>query len=165
MLTSFAVHHLGLDWHACGLHLARAFTDYEPGIHWPQIQMQGGQTGINTPRIYNPIKQGLDQDPTGAFTRRWMPELADIPLALLQTPWLAGTGQPAPIVDPVRAVRDARARLSQVRAQPGYRAAAEAVYRKHGSRARRLDDDDPPRDRAIRAGKAAEAKRQLSLEV
>ncbi len=165
MVTSFAVHHLGLDWHACGVHLARLFTDYEPGIHWPQLQMQGGQTGINTPRIYNPVKQGLDQDPTGAFTRRWMPELAEMPLTLLQTPWLAGTGQPAPVIDPGHAIHDARARLSLVRAEPGYRAASEAVFRRHGSRTRRLEDDHPERDRAIRTEKAAMAKRQLALKL
>ncbi len=163
MVTSLAVHHLGLDWRVCGLHLARLFTDYEPGIHWPQVQMQSGQTGINTPRIYNPIKQGLDQDPTGRFTRRWMPELADMPLALLQTPWLAESGQTVPIVDPVLAIRDARARLSQVRAEPGYRAASEEVFRRHGSRSRRLDDDHPVRERAIRAEKAAKANQQLTL--
>jgi deoxyribodipyrimidine photo-lyase len=164
MVTSFAVHHLGLDWRACGLHLARLFTDYEPGIHWPQVQMQSGQTGINTPRIYNPVKQGLDQDPTGAFTRRWVPELAELPLALLQTPWLAGSGQPAPVIDPNHAIRDARARLSQVRAEPGYREASEAVFRKHGSRTRRLENDHPRRHRAIRTETSTMAKRQLTLE-
>jgi len=163
MVTSFAFHHLGLDWRACGLHLARLFTDYEPGIHWPQIQMQSGQTGINTPRIYNPVKQGLDQDPSGAFTRRWMPELADVPLALLQTPWLAGPRHAAPIIDPGQAIRDARARLSQLRAEPGYRAASEVVFYRHGSRSRRLESDHPQRDRAIRAAKAAIARRQFTL--
>jgi len=164
MVTSFAVHHLGLDWRACGLHLARLFTDYEPGIHWPQVQMQSGQTGINTPRIYNPVKQGLDQDPTGAFTRRWVPELAELPLALLQTPWLTETGQPAPVIDPIHAIRDARARLSQVRAEPGYREASEAVFRKHGSRTRRLENDNLEHRRVIRTETSTTAKRQLALE-
>jgi len=165
MVTSFAVHHLRLDWHACGLHLARLFTDYEPGIHWPQVQMQSGQTGINTPRIYNPVKQGMDQDPTGVFTRRWLPELAEIPLALLQTPWLAGGGHPAPIIDSSEAIRDARARLSQVRADPTYRAASEVVFERHGSRTRRLDDDHPQRSRAVVMKKAEIGKRQLALEL
>ena len=164
MVMSFAVHHFGLDWRACGVHLARLFTDYEPGIHWPQVQMQSGQTGINTPRIYNPVKQGLDQDPTGAFTRRWVPELAAVPLALLQTPWAAGSGQPAPVIDPNHAIREARARLSQVRAEPGYREASEAVFRKHGSRTRRLENDHPGRHRASRTETSTMATRQLTLE-
>jgi len=164
MVTSFAVHHLGLDWRACGVHLARLFTDYEPGIHWPQMQMQSGQTGINTPRIYNPVKQGIDQDPTGAFTRRWMPELADMPLALLQTPWLAESGPPVPVIDPSDGMREARARLSKVRAEPGYWAASAAVFQRHGSRTRKLGEDNPKRDRAIKMEKVAMAKRQLALE-
>lgn len=71
MLISFASQHLWLHWRKTGEHLARLYTDYEPGIHWPQIQMQSGTTGINTIRIYNPVKQALDQDPTGVFVARW----------------------------------------------------------------------------------------------
>jgi deoxyribodipyrimidine photo-lyase len=106
MVISVASYHLWLDWRATGAHLARMFTDYEPGIHWPQVQMQSGTTGINIPRIYNPVKQGLDQDPTGAFTRRWLPELAGVPDAFLQEPWLwpearrlMGHRYPEPIID------------------------------------------------------------------
>jgi deoxyribodipyrimidine photo-lyase len=115
MLMAVASYHLWLDWRSTGPVLARVFTDYEPGIHWPQVQMQSGTTGMNTIRIYNPVKQGLDQDPTGAFTRRWLPELAGVPDAYLQRPWtwpeaerLLGRAYPAPIVDPVEAARAAR---------------------------------------------------------
>ncbi|MEE8615727.1 MAG: FAD-binding domain-containing protein, partial [Roseateles sp.] len=45
MLVSFAAYHLGLHWRAPGLHLARCFLDFEPGIHWSQMQMQSGTTG------------------------------------------------------------------------------------------------------------------------
>ena len=106
MLMAVASYHLWLDWRAPGEHLARQFTDYEPGIHWPQVQMQSGTTGINTVRIYNPVKQGHDQDPDGAFVRRWVPELRDVPDAFIHEPWRweqAGSVldrvYPAPIVD------------------------------------------------------------------
>jgi len=145
MVQSFASYHLALDWRVSGERLAKVFSDYEPGIHWPQVQMQSGQTGINTPRIYNPVKQGLDQDPDGVFTRRWVPELARLPLSVLQTPWLASTsdrgGYPAPLVDHVDAARAARARLTAVRQAAGYREAALDVLRRHGSRGRRSETD------------------------
>ena len=147
MLQSFASYHLALDWRASGEILAQRFSDYEPGIHWPQVQMQSGQTGINTLRIYNPVKQGHDQDPAGVFTRTWLPELAHMPLALLQTPWLAqGIDQgsyPAPIINLVEAARAAKDRLAALRATAGYRDAAQAVFQKHGSRSRRIDNDNP----------------------
>jgi deoxyribodipyrimidine photo-lyase len=168
MVQAFAAYHLDLDWRASGEVLARLFTDYEPGIHWPQVQMQSGQTGINTPRIYNPVKQGLDQDPDGLFTRRWVPELADVPLNLLQTPWLADgvdvRGYPGPIVDPSAAARAAKARLTALRHAAGYREAAKEVFRKHGSRKRRMDQDGPARRRpAPRRAPTPEAPAQLSL--
>ena len=68
MLVSFASYQLWLDWKKTSKHLAKLFTDYEPGIHYSQFQMQSGTTGINSIRIYNPIKQSIDQDPTGAVS-------------------------------------------------------------------------------------------------
>ena len=67
MLISFAAYHLWLHWRKPALHLARCFVDYEPGIHYSQIQMQAGTDGISTLRIYSPIKQAQDQDPRGAL--------------------------------------------------------------------------------------------------
>jgi deoxyribodipyrimidine photo-lyase len=167
MVQAFASYHLGLDWRASGERLGRLFTDYEPGIHWPQVQMQSGQTGINTPRLYNPVKQGLDQDPEGVFTRAWVPELAATPLAVLQTPWLVADGPggdyPPPIVDPAAAARAAKARLTEVRRTAGYRAAALEVFRMHGSRKRRIDEDHPRRPRPRRGARAPDPV-QLSFQ-
>jgi deoxyribodipyrimidine photo-lyase len=138
MVMAVASYHLWLDWRATGQHLARMFTDHEPGIHWSQVQMQSGTTGINTIRIYNPVKQGLDQDPTGAFTRVWLPELADVPDALLQEPWrwdgASGLRYPAPVVDVKAAAAAARDRVWAVRQGDGFRAQAARVARKHASR-------------------------------
>jgi deoxyribodipyrimidine photo-lyase len=119
-----------------GLHLARLFTDYEPGIHWSQVQMQSGVTGVNTIRMYNPIKQGLDQDPDGVFIRRWVPELAGLAGAAIHTPWEAGgaAGYPAPIGDHAALARAARQRLWSLRSGPAYREAANEIQKRHGSR-------------------------------
>jgi deoxyribodipyrimidine photo-lyase len=177
MLMAFASYHLALDWRVTGERLARLFTDYEPGIHWPQVQMQSGQTGINTPRIYNPVKQSVDQDKNGAFMRRWLPVLARLPAAHLHEPWRMsraeqvaygvrlGVDYPERIVDHERAAREARLRLGEVRRIAGFREASRQVYVKHGSRKRTQSDDNPAKGRAIAARKAEKAARQLHFDV
>jgi hypothetical protein len=87
MLVSFATYNLWLDWKKISCHLARVFIDYEPGIHYPQLQMQAGTTGINAMRVYNVTKQGKDQDPAGIFIRRYIPELQHVPVEYIHEPY------------------------------------------------------------------------------
>jgi len=87
MLVSFFCHHLDQDWRDGVYHLARLFLDYEPGIHYTQFQMQAGTTGVNTVRIYNPVKQSKDHDPKGTFIRTWVPELRECPDEFIHEPW------------------------------------------------------------------------------
>ena len=139
MLMSFSSYHLWLDWRPSALHLARLFTDYEPGIHYNQVQMQSGITGINGLRMYNPIKQSYDQDPDGLFIRQWIPELAQMPDHALHTPWVLPKflgDYPLPLVDEAQARREAGAKMKALRLQPEHRAYAQQVYVKHGSRKR-----------------------------
>ena len=135
MLMSFASYHLWLPWRETGHFLARRFVDYEAGIHWPQVQMQSGPTGINSLRIYNPVKQSHDQDPKGAFIRRYLPELARVPEGFLHEPWRAdwACDYPAPIVDNAQAMRAARDALWD-RRKAAPRAQTAEILRKHGSR-------------------------------
>ena len=140
MMMAVASYHLWLDWRRTGEHLARQFTDYEPGIHWSQVQMQSGTTGINAVRVYNPVKQGYTQDPEGQFIRQWVPELAAVPSEFVHEPWTWGQfdaecgGYPRPVVDHEQAARQAKERIFAVRRSKGHKDVARTVVAKHGSR-------------------------------
>ena len=143
MLASVAAYPLWLHWREPGLVLARRFVDYEPGIHWPQLHMQSGVTGINATRVYSPARQQHDQDPEGRFVRAWLPEL--------------GTPEyPPPIVDWSQAARAARDRVWAVRRDPDARRVAQTVWARHGSR-------HPQREPSRRATRATADPRQLGL--
>jgi len=165
MLMSFASYHLWLPWRASGLHLARQFVDYEAGIHWPQVQMQSGTTGINTMRIYNPVKQGYDQDPAGRFVRAYVPELASVPDAFIHEPWrwegAAGLPYPAPIVDNAAAAKAARDALYAIRKGADHKAAARRIVDKHGSRKTGMPMTGAPRGAKRKSAPSA----QLALDL
>jgi deoxyribodipyrimidine photo-lyase len=62
-------------------------------------------------RVFNPVLQGEKFDPSGAYVRRWCPELSRLPDRVVHRPWEApalvlaecgvriGGNWPAPIVD------------------------------------------------------------------
>jgi len=144
MLVSVAAYPLWLHWRPVGEWLATQFLDYEPGIHWSQLQMQSGTTGINTTRVYNPIKQAQDHDPHGQFVKRWLPRMRNVPPAWLFQPWLLRTDTPIssetpmdivePVVDLATATRASKQRLHQRRQMPSVRAGKLEVVEKHVSR-------------------------------
>lgn len=146
MLVSVAAYPLWLHWRPVGEWLATQFLDYEPGIHWSQMQMQSGTTGMNTTRVYNPIKQAQDHDPFGKFVRKWLPAMKSVPDSWLFQPWLMpeklcadlglkpGTDIVQPLVDMATASRVAKQRLHARRQSPTVKAGKQAVVEKHASR-------------------------------
>lgn len=143
MLVSVAAYPLWLHWRPVGEWLATQFLDYEPGIHWSQLQMQSGTTGINTTRVYNPVKQAQDHDPRGVFVRRWLPYMRGVPDTWLFEPSLmprqlnasnSSIEIPVPLVDLAMATRTSKQMLHARRQHSEVKAGKKAVVEKHASR-------------------------------
>ncbi len=146
MLVSFLTHQLWQPWQAGVHHLARMFLDYEPGIHYSQFQMQAGTMGVNTIRIYNPVKQAEEHDPEAVFIKKWLPELADLPAPFAREPWKMtaleaafyqfrpGLDYPAPVVDLEKTGAFAREMLWKHKKDPLVKAENQRILRVHTKR-------------------------------
>jgi len=111
LTVSFFTHILWQPWQDASTHLSQMFLDFEPGIHFPQLQMQAGETGINNLRIYNPIKNGIEHDKDALFIKKWVPELKNLDTVFAHEPYsmtpleqqfydfFLGKDYPNPIVD------------------------------------------------------------------
>ena len=145
MLVSFASYQLWLDWRETSKYMAKLFTDYEPGIHYSQFQMQSGTTGINLIRIYNPIKQSMDQDPDGNFIRKWVPELKNIQGKLIHEPWnltyidekslgiKIGKDYPSPIVDNKKTTFFAKEQIWKIKKSKNAKFLSSKIISKHAN--------------------------------
>ncbi len=143
LVVSFLTHNLWQPWQEATTHLSQMFLDFEPGIHFPQLQMQAGETGINMLRIYNPVKNSLEHDPDASFIKKWVPELKllDTPLAhqpYLMTPleeqlfnFKLGEDYPYPIVALESSRKKAGDILWNLRKNKKVKAESQRILKKH----------------------------------
>ena len=114
MITaSFLTKDLLIDWREGERFFMQQLLDGDPASNNGGWQWTAGTGTDAAPyfRVFNPVLQGQKFDPKGNYVRRWVPELAQVPIKFLQSPWemplelqkqvgcLVGRDYPAPIVD------------------------------------------------------------------
>jgi len=114
VVGSFLTKDLHLDWRAGEAWFARLLLDGEPAQNtgnWQWIASVGADPAPAFRRMYNPARHQERFDPDGAYVRRWVPELRDVPAERLSEPWtmsadeqaaagcVIGRDYPEPIVD------------------------------------------------------------------
>jgi len=190
MLVSFATYNLWLDWKRIAPHLGRLFLDFEPGIHYPQLQMQAGTTGINAMRVYSVTKQAKDQDPSGIFIRQYVAELQQVPPQYIHEPWRMSkevqeenririvdslsdqvsypqgvTTYPQPIVHEQDSARVAKDKIHAIRNQSSTKAMAQQVLEKHGSRHPRREQMNGRKRKTIDKPSTAKTEKEVDKQV
>jgi deoxyribodipyrimidine photo-lyase len=137
MVVSFACFGLHLSWRTIHRPLACLFTDYEPGVHLSQLQMQAGVMGINALRVYSPAKQFLDQDPDGKFIKRWVPELENrTPAEIAHAEDCELSGYVAPLVDLKTNSKWMKEQIFVIRRSGAGRSETQKTLKAHGSKKR-----------------------------
>ena len=120
VVASFLVKHLRIHWMEGEKHFKNCLVDYNEASNVAQWQWVAGCGADAAPyfRIFNPILQGEKFDREGIYTKKWVPEIQNMPNEFLYKPWelekkyqeqikvIIGKDYPFPIVEHA-AARDA----------------------------------------------------------
>ncbi len=132
VVASFLVKDLLIDWRVGETVFMQGLLDGDPANNNGGWQWTAGTGTDAAPyfRVFNPVLQGKRFDPDGAYVRRWVPELRDVPASRIHEPWrmsaeeqraagcVLGTDYPHPVVDHAERREEVLAR---------YRAAGDTV--------------------------------------
>jgi deoxyribodipyrimidine photo-lyase len=104
IVASFLIKHLGIHWRRGQEWFWDTLVDADLANNAANWQWVAGCGADAAPffRIFNPVLQGEKFDPDGAYVRRFVPELADMPAKFVHKPWAAPrptANYPRPIVD------------------------------------------------------------------
>ena len=98
IVASFLVRDLGLDWRLGAQHFEALLLDHDVCSNWGNWQYAAGVgADPREDRYFNPVKQGNDYDPQGAYVRAWLPELRALPTRLLLDPRQSTGADRAPL--------------------------------------------------------------------
>ena len=120
VVASFLVKDLHLEWTRGAKYFFDMLLDGDLASNSHGWQWAAGCGTDASPyyRVFNPIGQGEKFDPTGAYIRKFVPELAHLSNKDIHQPWvvLGGLdhGYPAPIVDHAAERKEALARLAEL---------------------------------------------------
>jgi deoxyribodipyrimidine photo-lyase len=89
--ASFLIKDLLIDWREGEAWFWDTLVDADPANNAASWQWVAGTGADAAPffRIFNPVLQGEKFDPDGAYVKRYVPELADLPAAFIHAPWKA----------------------------------------------------------------------------
>jgi len=87
VVASFLVEYLGISWVEGARWFHHTLVDADVAIN-AMMWQNAGRSGIDQWNFVLSPTTG-SQDPTGAFCRRWLPELAQLPTKYLHEPWRA----------------------------------------------------------------------------
>ncbi len=109
--ASFLTKDLLIDWREGERWFWDTLADADPANNATGWQWVAGCGADAAPyfRVFNPVLQGAKFDPKGEYVRRWIPELADLPDAVIHSPWTASKPPPAAVY-PERIVEHGAAR-------------------------------------------------------